>query len=219
MGVQLRPARDTDSALIIDALQMAARGQLPRGPWDFAFPDAAERARGLAQISGGAERSFCHRSVFRVAELAGTPSAALCAFDASQFDAGALGRALFAAFAALAFAPERSASVLSQLAAYAACFPDMPPHTWIVENVATRPEARRRGLVAALLDDALEAGRRAGLASAQISVLIGNDAAQLAYERAGFRVVETRSSEAFERLMGTPGFSRMTLVLDGRNAR
>jgi RimJ/RimL family protein N-acetyltransferase len=43
--------------------------------------------------------------------------------------------------------------------------------------------------------------------------LIGNDAAQRAYERVGFRVVEELRDAELERAMGAPGYSRMTLAL------
>jgi len=213
MGAKLRAARDEDLPFLAEVLGMAGRGQLARGPWDFVFPDSGERQRGLERIAGGAERSFCHRSVFRVAEHAGVASAGLVAFDASDFDQHALARAMFAAFGTLGFSSGRSAAVAPLLAPYLACFPDMPAGTWIIENVATRPEARRRGLVAQLLEHALEDGRRRGFARAQISVLIGNEPAQRAYEQDGFRVVETRSTPEFARLMGAPGFVRMTLAL------
>ena len=85
----------------------------------------------------------------------------------------------------------------------------MPAGTWIIENVGTLESARRQGLERALLEHALELGRRGGWKEAQISCLIGNDPAQRAYERAGFEVVEELRSEAFERLIGAPGFSRM----------
>lgn len=94
-----------------------------------------------------------------------------------------------------------------------ACFPDMPPGTWIVENVGTREDSRRHGLVRALLERALAEGRRNGHGRAQISCLIGNDPAQRAYERAGFEVVEERRDGGFEKLIGAPGFSRMTRSL------
>jgi translation initiation factor 4G len=213
MSAKLRAARDEDLPLLAEVLCMAGRGHLARGPWDLVFPDPAERRRGLERIAGGVERSFCHRSVFRVAELGGVASAALAAFDASDFDEHALGRAMFAAFAELGFSAERSAAIGPLLAPYLACFPDMPRGTWIIENVGTRREARRRGLVAQLLEQALEDGRRRGLARAQISVLIGNEPAQRAYEQAGFRVVETRETPEFARLMGAPGFARMALAL------
>ena len=89
----------------------------------------------------------------------------------------------------------------------------MPPGSWIIENVGTRADRRRQGLVHALLEHALELGRSRGHRRAQISCLIGNLAAQRAYEKAGFAVVEELRDAGFERQLGAPGFSRMTRAL------
>jgi ribosomal protein S18 acetylase RimI-like enzyme len=99
------------------------------------------------------------------------------------------------------------------LAPYQRCFPEMPPGSWIVENVGARADMRRQGLVHGLLEQALETGRSRGHRRAQISCLIGNLPAQRAYEKAGFAVVEERTDAGFERLLGAPGFSRMTRAL------
>lgn len=214
MGADLRPARIDDVPLVAQVLCMAGRGHLDRGPWDIVFPDDAVRQRALERIAGGPERSFCHRSVFQVAELDGQACAALCAFEPSELgDGDGLSRAMGDAFNTVATPSDQIARVGPMLGAYLRCFPDMPVGTWIVENVGTRPEARRKGLVAALLARALEEGRRRGHRRAQISVLIGNDPAQRAYENVGFRVIETLATPEFEALMGVPGFSRMALEL------
>jgi len=194
-------------------LEMAGRGHLERGPWDLLFPEAEERRRALEHIAGGASRSWCHRSLFRVVHLDGEAAAALVAFEPGELGDTSLAMPLYETFAMLGWSEERQAGVGPLLAPYMSCFPDMPAGTWIVENVGTREDARRRGLVRALLDDALDDGRRRGFARAQISCLIGNDAAQRAYERAGFEVVEELRDEAFAALIGAPGFSRMICEL------
>jgi translation initiation factor 4G len=209
----LRPARIDDAPFIAGVLLSASRGHLPRGPWDLALPDAIERDAVLARVASGAERSWCHQSVFHVAEVDGVTGSALCSFRADADDEPALRAAVAAAFAAARIGPERLAAVVPVFATFSRCIPPFEPGAWIVENVGTRPALRRRGLVARLLDDALERGRRAGCTTAQISCLLGNDPAQLAYESAGFRVVEERKDPAFEELLGTPGFSRMTVSL------
>lgn len=208
-----REVRDADVPFLAEVLEMAGRGHLARGAWDLTFPEAQERALALARIAGGEIPSWCHRSVFRIAELDGRAGAALVAFDAGTIDQATLGPALYAAFGTLGWLPERMAEVGPRLAPFTRCFPDMPARTWIVENVGTHPSCRRRGLVRALLEEALARGRRSGCRTAQISCLIGNEPAQRAYEKVGFRVVEERRDAEFEALLGSPGYSRLTLAL------
>jgi len=209
----MRAASPGEVALVVDVLEMAGRGHLERGPWDLMFPDARERRRALAHIATDAPLSWCHRSLFHVAEAGGQAAAALVCFAPEDVGETSLAAPLFETFTWLGWQPERVAETVSMIEPYAACFPDMPAATWIVENVGTRENARRRGLVRALVDRALDEGRRRGYTRAQISCLVGNDAAQRAYERAGFQVVEQKCSEEFERLVGAAGFSRMTMSL------
>ena len=97
-----------------------------------------------------------------------------------------LDKSLFDVFQRLAWGPERLAALGPRSCRTCAASPTCRRALWIVENVGTRPDLRRRGLVGALLERALERGRERGFAKAQISCLIGNDAAQRAYEKAGF---------------------------------
>jgi GNAT superfamily N-acetyltransferase len=210
-----RPASVRDVPFVASVLEMAARGHLERGPWDLLFPDAAERMRALRYIAGEATPSWCHYSRFLVIDLDGSPAAALCAFEPGEVGATSLAVPLNETFALLGWTDQRAAAVGPLLAPYVACFPDMPAGTWIVEDVGTRVDARRRGLVRTLLEAALAEGACHGLRRAQISCLIGNDAAQRAYERAGFEVVEERRDPEFERLLGAPGFSRLVRPLGG----
>ncbi len=208
----IRPAGAADITLAVEVLEMASRGHLERGPWDFVFPDADERRKALALLADGLP-SWCHHRVVRVAEADGNAAAALSAFEATSVDGGSLAAPLGAVFEKLAFPDERAAEVGPAMMAYLSCFPEFPTGVWIVENVGTLARYRRRGLVAALLDHALEDGRQRGYASAQIACLIGNQPAQRAYEQVGFRTVEERKSSDFEALVGVPGFLRMTLSL------
>jgi GNAT superfamily N-acetyltransferase len=192
---------------------MSGRGHLERGAWDVMFPDASERQRALEYIAGTASRSWCHSSLFHVADTGGRACAALVAFEPGELGDTSLAAPLYETFAMLGWSPERAASIGPLLGPYLTCFPDMPAGTWIIENVATHEDARRRGYVRALLARGLAEGRRKGCSRAQISCLIGNDAAQRAYERAGFEVVEEKRHPDFEKLLGAPGFSRMTRSL------
>jgi ribosomal protein S18 acetylase RimI-like enzyme len=79
------------------------------------------------------------------------------------------------------------------------------PGAWIVENVATSPEYRRRGLVDALLREILDIGRGKGATVADIGVFIDNYRAQAAYEKAGFAVIGEKRDAEFEAAYGCPG--------------
>src|SRR5437870_5565522 len=61
-----------------------------------------------------------------------------------------------------------------------------------VNNVAVRPEFRRQGTAAQLLEGVLEWGRRKGATDALLEVRAGNIAAQGLYQRCGFQVTGRR---------------------------
>ena len=105
-----------------------------------------------------------------------------------------------------AAAMERSLPFLS-------CAPDETDGAWILENVATSPEFRRRGLIDTLLRRILQEGHERGFGLAQIGVLVGNTPAQRAYEKAGFEVVDEKRTPEFEATFGCPGVKRLLLHL------
>ena len=84
---------------------------------------------------------------------------------------------------------------------------------WLIEHVASQPAARGRGLVQALIAQALSAGRAAGFSRASITFLIGNDAAERCYARAGFAFAEEKRDAGFEALTGSPGFRRFARAI------
>ena len=80
--------------------------------------------------------------------------------------------------------------------------------TWTIENVAARPQFRRRGLVQGLLEAAAARGRAAGFHEAQITFFIGNTAAETAYAKAGFVFDQEKRHPDFEAAVGAPGLRR-----------
>jgi len=79
--------------------------------------------------------------------------------------------------------------------------------------VASVPANRGRGLMQALIARALSAGREAGFSSASITFVIGNDAAERCYAKAGFTFAEEKRDAALEALTGTPGFRRFSRAI------
>ena len=63
-----------------------------------------------------------------------------------------------------------------------------------INNVAVRPEFRRRGIGAALLESVIQEARRRKANTAFLEVRSGNYAAQALYEKCGFRAIAQRAN-------------------------
>ena len=106
--------------------------------------------------------------------------------------------------------PSEPAAIFRRGAYAANCWVQGGEGDWLIEHVATLPEYRGRGLVQALIEHALQAGRAAGFQRASISFLIGNDAAERSYAKAGFAFAEEKRDPAFEALTGSPPASAVS---------
>lgn len=211
MKIDVRPAREDDLPLIAWVQQEAARSHLPIGFWDLAVPGPdGPRLRFIERVARAKATSFCHWSRFLVAEADGAPAAALSGYEKPSVAAGsALLEALFEAFDAEDWSDEQRAAMNDRIAPFLTCVPEAPEEAWVIEWVATRPEHRGKGLVHTLLREIIALGRSRGHDLLQIGVLIGNHAAQRAYEGAGFRVVDEKRHPDFEAALGCPGVRRM----------
>jgi ribosomal protein S18 acetylase RimI-like enzyme len=201
----IRSARAEDADFIARTILAAQRGHRPRGWLDIALElPAAEVLAFVQQMTVARTPSWYHFSKFLVAEVDGEPAAALCALPAS-------GTRLAARSAIQEIADETGldASGIFQRGGYAAdCWVQGGEGDWMIEHVASLSAHRGRGLVQALIDHALAAGKVVGFARASISFLIGNEPAERCYAKAGFVLAEERRDGAFEALTGAPGFRR-----------
>jgi len=184
----------------------ANRSHLPKGMWDLNLGVSEEEVlRYLEVLADTDTMHWAHYSLFKVAEVDGVPAAGMCGFFENE-----LGPASMIAGAAevnqkVGRTPEDVAAGWERSKAIMGIVMDHAPGAWVVEHVATRPEFRRRGLVERLIHEMLERGRERGATMADIGVLIGNNAAQRAYEKCGFAVVEEKRDAAFEAAYGSPG--------------
>ena len=171
--------------------------------------DEAATSSFLRRLATSDTVHMFHASLFLVAELDGEPGAAMCAYDSSTQGFDVAFPEMMAATAAEgidADDPEyvrRSGVLLSGFAGDNN--PGPPGARWVIENVATRPEARRKGLVDALLHQLLGHGRERGFDHAQISVFIENERARRAYVKAGFEPLTEQRSDEWAREIGCPG--------------
>jgi translation initiation factor 4G len=208
MSITIRPAEEKDAAFVGWASFLAARGHLPRGWFDIVLrrPEAF-CLEFCVRLAGAKARSWWHWSLFTIAEVDGTPASALCGFgDESVYRAS--GAAMAEAANAMGIGEAEQQQFWPRGTFILSCTTS-EPGAWTVENVATLPEHRGRGLVQALLEQEFERARAAGFRRAQISYLIGNEPAERAYLKAGFNFAEEKRAPEFEAAMGVAGLKRL----------
>lgn len=202
----IRSARPDDADFVARTILHSMRGYRPRGWFDIAlgWPES-QCVDFIARVATARAVSMWHVSQFLVAEIDGKPVAALCAVSAAG-----TGPAAWRALEEVGFATGLTASELDairQRSTYSrACWVQGGEGDWMIEHVATDPAYRGRGLVQALIAHALDKGRAAGFSRATISFLIGNEAAERAYAKAGFVFADEKRDPAFEAIIGAPGF-------------
>ena len=210
MATVIRQGRPDDAAFIAHIVLLSQRGPRPLGWFDFALDQSERQVRDfLTRIAVAKPRSWYHVSQFLIAEVDGKPAAALCAMPSRETR-----DTMRSAIEEAALAVGLSAADIFARGAYArGCWVQGGEEDWLIEHVAALSEYRGRGLVQALIDHALAAGGRAGFKQASISFLIGNEAAERSYAKAGFMFAEEKRDASFEARTGAPGFRRFVRTI------
>lgn len=209
-SVTLRDATEDDVAFCAEIQLSASRSHLPRGIWEYLYDFDREQTLHLLEHMAVAEPvNFCHWSLFQVAEVDGVPAAAMCGFDPATQGMTALQAATPDALAAAKIEIDDLTEFLERLSILGSVTPEHEKGSWVIENVATLPQFRRRGLVDLLLDATIDRGKTKGFAFSQIAVLIGNAPARNAYLKAGFEPVDEKRDARFEVALGCAGIERL----------
>lgn len=210
MPPRIRRATRDDASFLSWVMLAASRAQLQRGVWELII-GAGEPAclEYLSRLAVAEPRSLCHYESFWIAEAEGRPAAALSAFDMRTAGWAAAAGAMARVQNDLGWTDADRESSQQRAAPAWTCFLPEIGADWGIEHVATRPEFRRLGMSAALLDHAVSEGRAQGRKLAQITTFIGNAAAQSAYEKCGFRFADEKRSKEFASALQAPGLSRM----------
>ncbi len=209
----IRPGRPDDADFVARTVLLAQRGPQPRGWFDIALDRSEPQVLDfLSKLAVAKPRSWYHVSQFWIAEAEGEPAAALCAMPSRETRA-----TMRAAIEEVARNEGMSAADLSAMFSrgmYARdCWIQGGEQDWLIEHVASAPAHRGRGLMQALLAHGLAEGRAAGFSRASITFVIGNDAAERCYAKAGFVFAEEKRDVGFEALTGTPGFRRFARAI------
>lgn len=207
MSILIRPARPDDADFLGWACVAASRSQLERGWFEIVLRREEAYCVEFAKYLTLAEaRSWWHWSLFHVVEAEGEPVSAMCGFgDDSVY------RASHAAMAEAGAKMGISKSEQEQFwprGAFIVSAATSEDGAWTIENVATKPEYRGMGLTYALMQVELGVARSKGFKRAQISIFVGNDAAEKNYAKSGFKFAEEKHAPDFEAALGIPGTRR-----------
>jgi ribosomal protein S18 acetylase RimI-like enzyme len=212
MEIFVRRANSGDAEFLAWVTLAASRSHLARGLWDLIIgADETGCLDYLRRLAVAEPRSLYHYESYIVAEVGGEPAAALCGFQPRDGGWTIVGEAMSNVQRDLGWTEAQAAASYQRVApVWSSCMPPDAGADFVVENVATRPEYRRRGLADILLDVITRDATRRGCNLAQITTYIGNDAALSAYQKADFKVLDEKRCSELEQLLGVPGFVRLT---------
>jgi ribosomal protein S18 acetylase RimI-like enzyme len=214
MAPHIRRGALEDAEFLAGIMFSASRAQLTRGLWDLIIgADEAGCLDYLRRLALAQPPSLYHCESFLVAEVEGERAAALCGFE-TRNAWEIVGDAMDNVQRDLGWtAADVAASYQRVAPIWTTCMPPDAGADFAIESVATVPQYRRRGLVGALINEALQDARERGCKLAQITTYIGNDAAQWAYEKSGFKMLDQKRCAEVEKILGVPGFLRLTRQL------
>lgn len=209
----LRHATPKDAGFLSWAILTASRGHLSKGWFDIALNQPEDGClQFLRQLTTATAPSRWHYSRFLLVESAGYPTAALCAFRAADtYLVSPL--AIAEAAQSVRLSVTEQAQIWKRGAYLFSCSTRSADDTWVLESIATLPNHRQRGYTSMLLARAIEDGRARGLKEAEVSVVIGNVAAERTYLAAGFRCVNDSLHSDFEAATGAIGQRRLVKAL------
>jgi ribosomal protein S18 acetylase RimI-like enzyme len=182
----VRPAEPRDDPAVARLLYESASGR-----YDL-FAGGRDRALRLLRATIALPGNDTSREGILVAEVDGEVAGALAAFPAPE---SAERSRRWLRLALRRRAPWAWPRMLRVAAAGERIDYVPPPDSLYVDGLATDPRFRRRGVATALLEAAAARARERGLGALALDTSETNAAAQLLYERAGFRLVDRQPGD------------------------
>jgi ribosomal protein S18 acetylase RimI-like enzyme len=212
--VALADAREDDVPFLAWVLQAASLSHLQQSTFDV-FVDNVEHARRqlLEGLASTEVRQWSNYRRFIVARSGDQPVGALCGYFLEECDGPLFGKSTIDVVTRMGWSHDDLVAAWNRIKPVSRVLLDREPGAWIVESVAVLPEFRRMGILTRLMSSILERGRGRGATTAEISVLIGNDSAQRAYEKAGFVVAAEARDADYEATFGCPGVRLLRMAL------
>ena len=211
LDVSIIDAREEHVPFIAWVQLTAFRSHLSQGMWDFFVGGSDEDAlRFLEAFATTKTKHWGSYQGFIIAKVDGTPAASMTGYFEAE---SSLEEGIAEACRTIGMTQDDINEGWKRAGTIGLVGTKHAPGSWITENVATKPEFRRRGLVDKLLAEMMERGRSRGAIIADIGVFIGNDNAQRAYEKAGYEVVEEKLHPDFEAVYKCPGVRQLRYEL------
>lgn len=205
-GITIRRAREDDAPFLAWVMQEADRSHTGIGSWDVMIPGPDEdRLAILEDVVREGEGTYCHWSAFLVAEVDGVAGAAVARYVPADVPEERFYELMREVTSRRGWSEDRLKDGMRGAYSKDYFFVPLPPDTWRVEWVATRPESRGHGLNRALLDELLAWGREEGHTYSHVGTYLGNEPAIAAYKAAGFEVYAEAWHVDYERVFGAPG--------------
>ncbi|RJP26313.1 MAG: GNAT family N-acetyltransferase [Actinobacteria bacterium] len=205
MDPTIRPATPEDAPVVAELMYLAGKSHVETSIYDLMFPGSMEqRLHKLEGLFTTQARSWYHYSHYLVCEVGGEVAGSMCGFN--ELESG--GTLLRDAFIEMGTDREEGKAMYTRMLPFHRVNPKHYEDSWVVEHVAVFPDFRGRGVATALLEEVLGRGRKAGYASAELNMLIGNTPARRTYEKAGFVIVEENTDGEFMRIFNSPGMVR-----------
>lgn len=210
MRSTIRPAIPGDAHEVAQLMYIAGKSHVEKSIYDLMWTESMEvRLNKLQELFTADTRSWYHYSYYLVSEVGGGAAGSLCGFN--DLEAG--GPQLSQAFIEIGTDRSEGKAMYERMRPFHRVNPRHYEDSWVIEHVGVFPQYRGRGVISALLQEILERGRGLGYERAELNMLIGNEPAQGAYEKAGFTIVEENTDPEFEEIFGSPGMVRMLMEL------
>lgn len=204
--MHIRAAAPKDAEAVARLIYLAGKSHLDVSVYDLMFPGGVEeKLQKLAALFTASTPSFYHHSHYLVGEVDGEIAGCLCGFNEGLTGGNLLREAL----AEIGIDRAEGKAMYARMQPFYRVNPGHYKDSWVVEHVAIFPEYRRRGVVTTLLEEILRLGGERGYGCAELNMLIGNEPARRAYERAGFVAAEEKTDDEFMRIFNCPGMLRM----------
>ena len=206
-----RDAQASDATDIAKLGYLAGRSHVELSIYDLMVPGppgmTADRIDRMAGIVAAEAPNWLSYRFYHSIEVDGKIASGLATFTPEDASNEKLGQAMME----VGWSVMDMMEMGQRLRVWSRVDPGREPGFLIVENVAAFEEFRGRGFTSELLARAVERGKDGGFKGLQLTVLLGNEPAIRAYEKAGFKMEKTKENKKFEKTFSCPGAGQMLL--------